>query len=118
MPHQRKSKIHKLETNLQRALYVLKIMKDKNYDGLNPSQIQAILTDIFGIKTEHNLVDALTHTDAIIIVTAHKEFHDLEPAFLKTRMKTPILIDSRGVVNQHAAKTAGLIFRGLGRGKI
>src|SRR3989338_5176926 len=73
-------------------------------------------TDVFGIKTEHNLVDALTHTDAIIIVTAHKEFHDLEPAFLKTRMKTPILIDSRGVVNQHAAKKAGLIFRGLGRG--
>ena len=75
-------------------------------------------TDIFGIKTEHNLVDALTNVDAIIIVTAHKEFHDLEPTFLKTKMKTPILIDSRGVVNQHAAKTAGLIFRGLGRGKI
>ena len=53
-----------------------------------------------------------------MIVTAHKEFHDLEPTFLKTRMKTPILIDSRGVVNQYAAKTAGLIFRGLGRGKI
>ena len=75
-------------------------------------------TDIFGIKTEYNLVDALTNTDAIVIVTAHKEFHDLEPTFLKTRMKTPILIDSRGVVNQHAAKAAGLIFRGLGRGKI
>ena len=73
-------------------------------------------TDIFGIKTEHNLVDALTNVDAIIIVTAHKEFHDLEPTFLKTKMNTPILIDSRGVVNQHAAKTAGLIFRGLGRG--
>jgi len=33
-------------------------------------------------------------------------------------MKTPILIDSRGVVNQDTAKKAGLIFRGLGRGKI
>jgi len=74
--------------------------------------------NVFGIKTEHNLVDALTSVDAIIIVTAHKEFHDLEPAFLKTKMKTPILIDSRGIVNQHAAKTAGLIFRGLGHGKI
>ncbi len=74
--------------------------------------------DVFGIKTEHNLIDALSNTDAIIIVTAHKEFHDLEPTFLKTRMKTPILVDSRGVVEQHAAKKAGLIFRGLGRGKI
>ena len=56
-------------------------------------------TDVFGIKTENNLVDALTNTDAVIIVTAHKEFHDLEPTFLKSRMKTSILIDSRGVIN-------------------
>ena len=73
-------------------------------------------TDVFGIKTEHNLVDALSNTDAVIIVTAHREFHDLDPTFLKTRMKIPILVDSRGVVDQHAAKKAGLIFRGLGRG--
>jgi nucleotide sugar dehydrogenase len=73
--------------------------------------------ELFGIQTEHNLVDALANTDAVVLVTAHKEFHDLEPAFLKTIMKTPILVDSRGVVNQDTAKKAGLIFRGLGRGK-
>ena len=75
-------------------------------------------TNVFGINTEHNLMDALTNTDAVIIVTAHKEFHDLDPIFLKTSMRTPILVDSRGIVDQHAAKKAGLIFRGLGRGKI
>ena len=75
-------------------------------------------TNIFGINTEHNLIDALINTDAIIIVTAHKEFHDLDPIFLKTSMRTPILVDSRGIIDQHAAKKAGLIFRGLGRGKI
>jgi len=75
-------------------------------------------TNIFGINTEHNLMDALTNTDAVIIVTAHKEFHDLDPIFLKTNMRTPILVDSRGIVDQYAAKKAGLIFRGLGRGKI
>jgi nucleotide sugar dehydrogenase len=74
--------------------------------------------EIFGIKTENNLVDALTNTDAIIIVTAHKEFHDLEPTFLAAKMKTPIVVDSRGVIDPHAAKKAGLIFRGVGRGKI
>jgi nucleotide sugar dehydrogenase len=75
-------------------------------------------TEIFGIKTESNLVDALTNTDAIILVTAHKEFHDLEPTFLASKMKSPIVIDSRGVIDNYAAKKAGLIFRGLGRGKI
>jgi len=33
-------------------------------------------------------------------------------------MNTPILIDSRGIIDDHVAKKAGLIFRGLGRGKI
>jgi len=31
-------------------------------------------------------------------------------------MKTPILIDSRNVIEIRAAKKAGLIFRGIGRG--
>jgi len=75
-------------------------------------------TEIFGIKTENNMVDALNNTDALLLVTAHKEFHDLEPTFLVSKMKTPIVVDSRGVIDNHAAKKAGLIFRGLGRGKI
>lgn len=74
--------------------------------------------EVFGVQTENNLVDALTNTDAVVIVTAHKEFHDLEPTFLSIKMRTPIVVDSRGVMDQHAAKKAGLIFRGLGRGKI
>ncbi len=43
--------IHKLKTNLDRALFVLGIMKQKNYDGLNPSQIRTILSDVFRIKS-------------------------------------------------------------------
>ena len=74
-------------------------------------------TEVFGITTEHNLVDALENTDAVIIVTAHKEFHDLEPTFLFAKMRTPIVIDSRGIIDPHTAKKAGLIFRGLGRGR-
>lgn len=71
---------------------------------------------VFGIKTENNLIDALTNIDAVMIVTAHKEFHDLEPTFLKSKMRTPIVVDTRGLIDLHTAKKAGLIFRGLGRG--
>ena len=74
--------------------------------------------EIFGIKTENNMVDALDNTDAVMLITAHKEFHDLEPTFLASKLKTPIVVDSRGIIDNHAAKKAGLIFRGLGRGKI
>ena len=52
------------------------------------------------------------------MVTAHKEFHDLEPVFLKSNMKSPVVIDSRCIIDQFDAKNAGLIYRGVGRGKI
>lgn len=74
-------------------------------------------TNVFDINTESNLIDALPNTDAIILITAHKEFHDLEPTFLVAKMRTPIVVDTRGTIDNHAAKKAGLIFRGLGRGK-
>ena len=75
-------------------------------------------TEIFGLQTESNLVEALQKTDALILVTPHKEFHDLDPIFLKSNMKTPILIDSKCIIDQQASKNAGFIYRGLGRGKI
>jgi nucleotide sugar dehydrogenase len=75
-------------------------------------------TNVFNLQTESNLIEALEKSDALILVTAHKEFHDLDPIFLKSKMKNPIIIDSKCIINQQAAKNAGLIYRGLGRGKI
>jgi UDP-N-acetyl-D-mannosaminuronate dehydrogenase len=75
-------------------------------------------TNVFNLQTESNLIEALHKSDALILVTAHKEFHDLDPIFLKSKMKNPIIIDSKCIINQQAAKNAGLIYRGLGRGKI
>ena len=75
-------------------------------------------TEVFGLKTASNLVEALQNADALILVTAHKEFHDLDPTFLKSKMKTSIVIDSKCIINQLASKNAGLVYRGLGRGKI
>ena len=73
--------------------------------------------EIFGIKTESNLVDALTNIDGLVLVTNHKEFHDLDPSFLYAKMRTPIVVDSRGIIDQNSAKKAGLIFKGLGKGE-
>jgi nucleotide sugar dehydrogenase len=75
-------------------------------------------TNIFNLPTESNLIEALQKADALILVTAHKEFHNLDPIFLKSKMKNPIVIDSKCIINQQAAKNSGLVYRGLGRGKI
>ncbi len=75
-------------------------------------------TEVFSHKTESDFVNTITNADAVIIVTAHNEFRSIEPILFATKMKTPVLIDARGVIDVHAAKKAGLIFRGIGRGGV
>ena len=73
---------------------------------------------VFGINTESEFLSAVLESDAIVIVTAHKEFHDIDPEFLKSKMRSSIIIDSQRIINQHAAKRAGLIYRGIGCEKV
>lgn len=72
---------------------------------------------VYGINTETELEQNLSQVDAAIIVTAHAEFKNIGPDYFASKMKSPILIDTRGLIDIHEAKKAGLIFRGLGRGK-
>lgn len=74
-------------------------------------------TKIFDIQAEHELEKALHGVDAVIFVTAHKEFYNIDPSFLSAKMRTPIVVDSRGIFDYQTAKKTRLIFRGLGRGK-
>ena len=82
------------------------------YDPYFPS------SNVFGITSQSNIEDIISKVDAAIIVTAHNEFQNIEPEYFVSKMKSPILIDTRGIIDMHAAKKAGLIFRGLGRGTI
>ncbi len=103
------------DTQLSPAAKVIEKLQDlklkvKVYDPYYKS------TEVFGIKTENELSKAISESDAVVIVTAHDEFKDLGPAFFASKMKTAIVIDTRGIIDIHAAKKAGIIFRGLGRG--
>ena len=71
---------------------------------------------VFGITVEESLENVISNVDAAGIVTGHDEFKKLQLS-LFTKMRNPILIDTRGIVEPTSAKQAKLIFRGLGRGK-
>ena len=72
-------------------------------------------TEVFGIKVEDNLDDVLSKMDAAIIVTGHDDFKEIEISSF-AKMKTPILIDTRGIIEPQSVKQHNIIFRGLGRG--
>ena len=79
------------------------------YDPYFPS------TNLFGITSENNIEDIISKVDAAIIVTGHDEFKELQVGMF-TKMKHPIVIDTRGIIDPSIAKEEKLIFRGLGRG--
>ena len=71
---------------------------------------------IYGFICENNYEEILSSVDVLILVTAHNEFKKIDPKLLSSKMKTPIVIDTRGILNLDEVKKSNLIFRGLGRG--
>jgi len=54
--------------------------------------------------------------DAAVVMVAHEQYRALDLAKLRSALKTPVLVDGRHVVESQAARAAGFVFRGLGRG--
>ena len=71
--------------------------------------------DFMSIKTEKNIINCVKDSNAVIIITAHNKFLNIETTDLITHMKTPLLLDTRGIVNVENAENHGWIYKGLGR---
>ncbi|RZD42995.1 MAG: nucleotide sugar dehydrogenase [Thaumarchaeota archaeon] len=84
--------------------------KIKIYDPFYKSQ------NIFSHMCSNSFDDVVENSDALILVTAHDEFKNIDPKILFSKMNTPIFVDTRGIMNIESAKKSGLIFRGIGRG--
>ena len=84
--------------------------KIKIYDPFYKSK------NCFSHIVNDSLFDTVENSDAIILVTAHNEFKKIDIKSLTQKMKTPIFIDTRGIIDMDLAKNAGVIFRGIGRG--
>lgn len=69
---------------------------------------------VYGVHTESSLNEAISQADAAVIVTAHAEFQNMDLKHF-AKMRTPVLVDARGIIDPHFADDAGLVFRGLGR---
>ena len=71
--------------------------------------------NFMSIRTEKNIINCVKNSNAVIIITAHDKFLKLETTTLNSHMKTPILLDTRGIVNAKKARSNGWIYKGLGR---
>ena len=73
------------------------------------------VAEIHGISVIKDLNQAVTGTDAVIIVTKHREYIDLDWQAVAKKMNVhPILIDGRNVLSRITAEEAGFVCQGVG----
>ena len=65
-------------------------------------------------KVEKDYRNAFEGTDAIVVMTAHTEFKDIDLKSIKEKMHTPIIIDGRRMFNWVEARKLGFVYRGIG----
>ena len=73
-------------------------------------------TNVFEIETENNIEQALSDVDSVVLLTAHKEFNNLSPSFIASKIEMPVIIDTKRIFDLDDAKKSKLIFRSLGSG--
>ena len=94
---------------------IIKLLNQKNVK-LKIFDPYFISETVFEEKLKNSIDDAINASDAIVIVTGHKEFDNLDLEKISKSMNKPILIDCTGKINPLQAKSKGIIFRGIGRG--
>ncbi|MDP2845620.1 MAG: UDP binding domain-containing protein [Candidatus Methanoperedens sp.] len=67
-----------------------------------------------GIKTIRNIYMAFNGADAPVLMTAHREFRELDLRRVKERMRKPIMIDGRRVFEPEGVRGLGFVYRGVG----
>ena len=102
------------DIQLSPAKVIIENLKDIGADVLiyDPFFVETV---VYEIKVESNLENIIENLDGIIIVTGHDQFKEI-PISLFTKMKHPLIVDTRGIIDPIEAKLNKIIFRGLGRG--
>ena len=93
------------------------------YDLLKEQNASVIIHDPYvksyddaNVNLTDDLQEAVKDKDAVIIMTAHKQYYDLDLAELKTQLRHPILIDGRNLFDAVKCKELGYFYYGVGKG--
>ena len=62
-----------------------------------------------------NLDEIIKDADAIVLVTKHKDYYNLDLKSIKNQMRTPVFIDGRNVYKKEDCEKIGFIFKGVGK---
>ncbi len=67
------------------------------------------------IVLTHDFEEALRGADCLALVTAHDEYRNLDLDYLKSLMRTHVIVDGRNIFNKDECMKHGFIYKGVGR---
>jgi UDP-N-acetyl-D-mannosaminuronic acid dehydrogenase len=69
----------------------------------------------FDIPFTTDLNEAIEGADAIVLVTRHNEYLNLDLSLVINKMRTPVLVDGRNAYNKEECENLGFIYKGVGK---
>ena len=69
----------------------------------------------FDFPFTKDLNEAIEGVDAVVIVTMHNEYLNLDLSLVIKKMRTPVLVDGRGAYNKEECENLGFIYKGVGK---
>ena len=89
------------------------------YELLMKKGAQPVLHDPyvrdFKIPFTTDLNEAIEGADAVVIVTRHNEYLNLDLSLVINKMRTPVLVDGRDAYKKEECEKLGFIYRGVGK---
>ena len=65
-------------------------------------------------EVERDVYRALDGADALVLMTAHREFREIDLQRVKEGMRTAVMIDGRRVFDRDEVRRLGFMYRGVG----
>jgi UDPglucose 6-dehydrogenase len=84
----------------------------KAYDPVAEARATELIT---GAEMCASALDVLDGADAAVIVTEWPEFVDLDLDQARQRMKNPLIVDGRNLLDPKRVREAGFVYEGIGR---
>ena len=89
------------------------------YEVLEKKGAKPILHDPyvrdFELPFTKDFNEVIKDADAIVIVTKHKDYLNLNLNSIKNKMRTPVIIDGRNVYQKEECEKLGFIYKGVGK---
>jgi len=89
------------------------------YEELKKKHAKPVLHDPyvrdFEIPFTKDLNEAIKDSDAIMLITKHKEYFNLDLIQIKNMMRIPVIIDGRNIYDKEKSEKLGFIYKGIGK---